>query len=178
MGGQVWFGESSQPAARWEQRAGDGSIGQELPPPPLTRRLTPMSELLNSLLEAENSSPAQEVRSSQATIAEETSPPTLKRNLTPMSNLLEGLLKDTPTKERGEGPVFFPVEVDTDKLLDWREKLSENPVEDKNLRSPTKKEEEEQNNNEMEKAALCPTPQAASAPTLGVLSTLGTSRYS
>ena len=43
--------------------------------------------------------------------------------------------------------------VDTDKLLDWKEKLSENPVEDKNLRSPTKKEDE-QNNNEMEKAAL------------------------
>ena len=44
--------------------------------------------------------------------------------------------------------------VDTDKLLDWKEKLSENPVEDKKLRSPTKKEEDEQNNNEMEKAAL------------------------
>ena len=43
--------------------------------------------------------------------------------------------------------------VDTDKLLDWKEKLSENPVEDKNLRSPTKKEEDEQNNNKMEKAA-------------------------
>ena len=90
---QVWFGESSQSAARWEQRAGEGNIGQELPPPPLTRRLTPMSELLNSLLEAENSSPAQDMRSSEATIAEETSPPTLKRNLTPMSNLLESLLK-------------------------------------------------------------------------------------
>lgn len=92
---QVLFGESSQYAARWEQRAGDGegNIGQELPPPPITRRLTPMSELLNSLLEAENSSPAQEVSSSQATIAEETSPPTLKRNLTPMSNLQESLLK-------------------------------------------------------------------------------------
>jgi len=152
--GQVWFGESGQSAARWEQRAQDGRIGQELPPPPLTRRLTPMSDLLNSLLEAENSNPAQDMRSSQATIAEETSPPTLKRNLTPMSNLLESLLKDTPTKERGEGPVFFPVEVDTDKLLDWKEKLSENPVEDKNLRSPTKKEEDAQNNNEMEKAAL------------------------
>ena len=92
---QVWFGESSRSAARWEQRAGDGegNIGQELPPPPLTRRLTPMSELLNSLLEAENSSPAQDMRSSEPTIAEETSPPTLKRNLTPMSNLLESLLK-------------------------------------------------------------------------------------
>lgn len=44
--------------------------------------------------------------------------------------------------------------VDTDKLLDWKEKLSENPIEDKNLRSPTKKEEDEQNNNEMEKAVL------------------------
>ena len=44
--------------------------------------------------------------------------------------------------------------VDTDKLLDWKEKLSENPVEDENLRSPTKKEEDEQNNNKMEKAAL------------------------
>ena len=44
--------------------------------------------------------------------------------------------------------------VDTDKLLDWKEKLSENSVEDKNLRSPTKKEEDEQNNNEVEKAAL------------------------
>ena len=90
---QVWFGESSQSAARWEHRAGDGNIGQELPPPPITRRLTPMSELLNSLLEAEISSPAQDKISSQATIAEETSPPTLKRNLTPMSNLLESLLK-------------------------------------------------------------------------------------
>ena len=44
--------------------------------------------------------------------------------------------------------------MDTDKLLDWKEKLSENPVEDQNLRSPTKKEEDEQNNNKMEKAAL------------------------
>ena len=44
--------------------------------------------------------------------------------------------------------------MDTDKLLDWKEKLSENPVEDQNLRSPTKKEEDEQNNNEMEKAVL------------------------
>ena len=103
--------------------------------------------------------------------------------------MITALLKDTPTKERGEGPVFFPVEVkvlknfngfvlfvqryaylppfwifskksmlickvDTDKLLDWKEKLSENPIEDKNLRSPTKKEEDEQNNNEVEKAAL------------------------
>ena len=44
--------------------------------------------------------------------------------------------------------------VDTDKLLDWKEKLSENPVEDQNLRSPIKKEEDAQNNNEVEKAAL------------------------
>ena len=70
------------------------------------------------------------------------------------------MLKDTPTKERGEGPVFFPVEVhllykqnvktnfnriypnskvDTDKLLDWKEKLSL---------------KDEQNNNHLERAAL------------------------
>ena len=27
------------------------------------------------------------------------------------SYVITALLKDTPTKERGEGPVFFPVEV-------------------------------------------------------------------
>jgi len=132
--GEVWFGDraSSKQAARWEH---------EPPPPQLARRLTPMSELLESLLET--TGPANETQSNEpiaaSTITEETPPPSLKRNLTPMSNLLESLLKDTPTKERGEGPVFFPVEVDTDKLLDWKEKLSL---------------KDEQNNNHLERAAL------------------------
>ena len=29
--------------------------------------------------------------------------------------MITALLKDTPTKERGEGPVFFPVEVKLSK---------------------------------------------------------------
>ena len=53
-------------------------------------------------------------------------------------------LKGRPTKER----VFFPVEVDTDKLLDWKEKLSLKPSE--NL----KMEEEQQSNNELQSGTL------------------------
>jgi len=50
--GEVCFGEgaSSQSAARWEHKI------EDRPPPPLKRRLTPMSELLDSLLETETSS--------------------------------------------------------------------------------------------------------------------------
>jgi len=156
--GQVWFGEKaggSSQSGRWEQ----GGKSEEAPP--LRRRLTPMSELLHSLLETETSSRGanDETESNQMpmstfTISEETPPPSLTRNLTPMSNLLESLLKDTPIKERGEGPVFFPVEVDTDKLLDWKEKLSLNPSssDDENLKRGT--DEDEENNNELERATL------------------------
>jgi len=100
------------------------------------------------------------------TISEETPPPRITRNLTPMSNLLESLLKDTPVKERGDGPVFFPVEVDTDKLLDWKEKLSSKGLEEEKMvmtptklvRSPIKVErspiKREPNNNELERGTL------------------------
>jgi len=155
----VWFGEESGSShlGRWEQRS--KTEEHERPPPPLTRRLTPMSELLESLLETETSSrPANnETKSnlptSTFTFTEETPPPRITRNLTPMSNLLESLLKDTPIKKRGEGPVFFPVEVDTDKLVDWREKLSVRGSDEENSKSPMKREVE-QNNNELERATL------------------------
>ena len=95
----VWFGDESGSShlGRWEQRA--KTEEHERPPPPLTRRLTPMSELLESLLETETSSrPANnETKSnlptSTLTFTEETPPPRITRNLTPMSNLLESLLK-------------------------------------------------------------------------------------
>lgn len=95
----VWFGEESVSShlGRWEQRS--KTEEHERPPPPLTRRLTPMSELLESLLETETSSrPANnETKSnlptSTFTFTEETPPPRITRNLTPMSNLLESLLK-------------------------------------------------------------------------------------
>merc|ERR1712108_85989 len=108
LGENVWFGEgATSQLARWEQKA-KTETQHERPPPPVTRRLTPMSELLESLLETEtSSSPANEERSDQRpmsgfTITEETPPPSLTRNLTPMSSLLESLLKDTPIKERGD----------------------------------------------------------------------------
>jgi len=155
----VWFGEESGSShlGRWEQRS--KTEEHERPPPPLTRRLTPMSELLESLLETETSSrPANNEKKSNLptstfTFTEETPPPRITRNLTPMSNLLESLLKDTPIKKRGEGPVFFPVEVDTDKLVDWREKLSVRGSDEENSKSPMKREVE-QNNNELERATL------------------------
>jgi len=149
-----------------------------------------MSELLDSLLETEtnnSSSSSKEEESKEKrmptgstgstgsgwTISEETPPPSITRNLTPMSNLLESLLKETPVKEeRGEGPVFFPVEVDTDKLLDWKEKLRVKASEEEEilgrspskLRSPTmlgspsklgsSPTKREQNNNELERGTL------------------------
>ena len=54
------------------------------------------------------------------------------------------MLKGTPTKER----VFFSVEVDTDKLLDWEEKLSLKPSEN------VKRIGDEQSNNELENGTL------------------------
>merc|ERR1712037_911254 len=154
---EVWFGEEGgrQPAARWEQKA-----NTEERAPPLRRRLTPMSELLDSLLETETSSSSSSRRKEEKrsmTITEETPPPSITRKLTPMSNLLESLLEDTPVKERGDGPVFFPVEVDTDKLLDWKEKLKESE-EEKLGKSPTKlgrsPAKREPNNNELERGTL------------------------
>ena len=50
--------------------------------------------------------------------------------------------------------------MDTDKLVDWREKLSVRGSDEENLKSPMKslkspmKREVEQNNNELEKATL------------------------
>ena len=98
--GQVWFGEEaggSSQSGRWEQ----GGKSEEAPP--LRRRLTPMSELLHSLLETETSSgrandetESNQMPMSTFTISEETPPPSLTRNLTPMSNLLESLLKVKP----------------------------------------------------------------------------------
>ena len=87
---EVWFGEEGgrQPAARWKQRA-----KAEEQPPPLRRRLTPMSELLDSLLETETSSMRRKEEKRPMTITEETPPPSITRKLTPMSNLLESLLK-------------------------------------------------------------------------------------
>ena len=87
---EVWFGEEGgrQPAARWKQRA-----NTEEQPPPLRRRLTPMSELLDSLLETETSSMRRKEEKRPMTITEETPPPSITRKLTPMSNLLESLLK-------------------------------------------------------------------------------------
>ena len=99
--------KSKRVNSRWEKKA-KTETEHERPPPSLTRRLTPMSELLESLLETEtissnktetSSSPANEERCDQQrlmsgfTITEETPPPSLTRNLTPMSNLLESLLK-------------------------------------------------------------------------------------
>ena len=95
--GQVWFGEEaggSSQSGRWEQ------TGKSEEAPPLRRRLTPMSELLHSLLETETSSRGanNETESNQMSmsISEETPPPSITRNLTPMSNLLESLLKVKP----------------------------------------------------------------------------------
>ena len=87
---------------------------EDAPPPPLTRRLTPMTDLLESLLETER-------EDAKYTLAEEEPPPPLQRRLTPMSNLLESLLETTPQKDQGEGLHYFPVEVEVDKLVDWKE---------------------------------------------------------
>ena len=43
--------------------------------------------------------------------------------------------------------------MDTDKLVDWREKLNVRGSDEENLKSPMKREVE-QNNNELEKATL------------------------
>merc|ERR1712127_17226 len=60
-----------------------------VPPPPLVRKLTPMSELLESMMETDNS----RTDSWQtASFFEEIPPPPISRQLTPMSNLLESLL--------------------------------------------------------------------------------------
>ena len=50
-------------------------------------------------------------------------PPPLTRKLTPMSNLLENALATTSTPEK-EDLVYFPVEVDLERLRDWKETLS------------------------------------------------------
>ena len=60
-----------------------------------------------------------------------------------LRNLKSVLLKGRPTKER----VFLPVEVDTDKLLDWKEKLGLKPSESLNIG-------DEQSNNELKSGTL------------------------
>ena len=104
---------------------------EDAPPPPLTRRLTPMTDLLESLLETER-------EDAKYTLAEEEPPPPLQRRLTPMSNLLESLLETTPLKDQGEGLHYFPVEVDVDKLVDWKE--AANSDKEKNNNNPEGKE--------------------------------------
>ena len=60
-----------------------------------------------------------------------------------LRNLKSVLLSGRPNKEK----VFFPVEVDTDKLVDWKEKVSSKPPE--NL-----KMEDEQRNDELKSGTL------------------------
>jgi len=99
----------------------------ETPPPPLTRRLTPMSDLLESLLEVEKEDITQETSVEErshlpSSIEESFPPPPLIRRLTPLSALLESSLANTPTKDK-EDLVYFPVDLDVDKLQDWKEIL-------------------------------------------------------
>jgi len=105
--------------------------GEKVPkldqPPPLVRRLTPMSDLLESLLETEKEAP----------------PPGLSRRLTPMSSLLESLLEATPRKGPEEGLVYFPAEVDVDKLVDWKEAVKNDDATNT-----------EKNNNALDKGAV------------------------
>ena len=53
----------------------------------------------------------------------------------------------------GSVETFLNLKVDTDKLLDWKEKLSLKPSSDEeNLKRET--DEDEENNNELERATL------------------------
>ena len=54
------------------------------------------------------------------------------------------------------GPVvaFLNFKVDTDKLLDWKEKLSVKALDEEKLKSPSTKREDEQNNNQLERGTL------------------------
>ena len=49
---------------------------------------------------------------------------------------------------------FLNFKVDTDKLLDWKEKLSVKASDEEKLASPSTKREDEQNNNQLERGTL------------------------
>lgn len=102
---------------------------ESVPPPPLVRKLTPMSELLESMMETDNS---RTDTWQTASFFEEIPPPPISRQLTPMSNLLESLLEATPKKGREEELHYFPIEVDVGKLVDWKEKIKQNKSEEQN----------------------------------------------
>jgi len=97
----------------------DDESNEDQPPPTLTRKLTPMSDLLDSLLETEHTRKDHNKKA----VEELFSPPPLKRKLTPMSDLLDTSL-DTPSAPEKEDLVYFPVEVDLERLRDWKEALS------------------------------------------------------